>query len=224
MRPVLIALLLTIPLVAEAQGPYVGASVLTDVVRTSGSNDFNSGSGEAVGGAVRVGACLGTQWGVDLEFARSGGIDVDPSFPILTSQTGGFVGGVPAAPSARLVISPSFSGRQQLSTLTTTLFWRQDVGERFQLLYLGGVAFSRTVREFRLSFPPGFPTFPDGTDLRPPQLIENESVAYDAGVVVGLDGSVGMTEHLRLVPGLRLLNATPAGWVIRPGVGLHWMF
>ena len=92
---VLVALLLTIPAVAQAQGPYVGASVLTDIVRASGSDDFNSGSGEAFGGALRVGASLGSQWGVDLEFARSGDIEWEPPVAILTGRSS-FVGGVPS--------------------------------------------------------------------------------------------------------------------------------
>jgi hypothetical protein len=231
MRSVLVALLLIVPAVAEAQGPYVGASVLADIVRMSGSsNGFNAGSGETFGGAIRVGASLGSQWGVDLEFARSGEIEWQPPVAILSGGTGrfSFTGGVPGGttiPQLLIFPPPQISSRQRLSTLTTTLFWRQDVGERFQLMYLGGVAFNRTVRKFRLSYPPFVePTIPEARVRLLPQAVEDRSVLYDAGVVVGLDASIGMSEHLRLVPGLRLLNATPGAWVVRPGVGLHWMF
>jgi hypothetical protein len=61
------------PVAASAQGPYVAASVFGDIVRTShteSSFDNDTGSGEAIGFAVKVGTPVGSTWGVELEFAR----------------------------------------------------------------------------------------------------------------------------------------------------------
>ena len=47
---------------ASAQSPYAGGSVVFDIVRLSGSREFDtSGDGESLGGAVRVGTSLGVQ-------------------------------------------------------------------------------------------------------------------------------------------------------------------
>jgi hypothetical protein len=203
---------------AAAQSAYVGGSVLADVVRLSGTSDaFNPGSGEAIGGALRVGASLGSHWGVDLEFSRSADIDGRPEVNILTGFTfnstipGSVVGGIPT-----IFPPPDIRTRQQLSTLATMLWWRHEVS--------GGVAFNRTAREFRFAFPAvTIPVFPTGGVVRPSQVFEQETVSYDAGVAVGLDAGIAMTDHLRLVPGVRLLTV-PDGWVLRPAVGLQWLF
>ena len=70
---------------AAAQSPYVGAAVLADVVRSSGSGDQQPGNGETIGGALRVGTSLGARWGVELEFVRSGETDWRPDVAILAS-------------------------------------------------------------------------------------------------------------------------------------------
>ena len=41
--------------------------------------------------------------------------------------------------------------------------------------------------------------------------------------MVGVEGRVGLSDHVRVVPGLRLL-AAGGGWTIRPAVGLAWEF
>ena len=208
---------------AAGQSTYVGGSVVADVVRLSGTSDaFNPGSGEAIGGALRVGAPLGSQWGVDLEFSRSADIDGRPAANILTIEStipGSVVGGTPT-----IFPPPDIRTRQQLSTLTTMLWWRHEVSGRLDLVYLGGVAFNRTAREFRFTFPAvTIPVFPPGGVRRPSQVFEQETVSYDAGVAVGLDAGIAMTDHLRLVPGVHLLTV-PGGWVLRPAVGLQWLF
>jgi hypothetical protein len=72
---------------AAAQAPYVGAAVLTDVVRSSGTRDQQPGDGETIGGALRVGTSLGERWGVELEFVRSGETDWRPDVTILAGAT-----------------------------------------------------------------------------------------------------------------------------------------
>jgi hypothetical protein len=54
-------------------------------------------------------------------------------------------------------------------------------------------------------------------------LYAQETTDYDTGVTVGLEGAIGMTEHLRIVPGVRML-ALDSQWIIRPAVGLQWRF
>jgi hypothetical protein len=103
------------------------------------------------------------------------------------------------------------------------LWWRQELGERFDLMYLGGIAFTRADSSMRITFP----TFPRPTPIGgvfpSPAVIDEESVSYSTGVAVGLDGRILMTDRLGLVPGIRLLTVSD-GWVVRPAVALHWNF
>jgi hypothetical protein len=204
---------------ATAQSAYVGASAIADVVRLSGSTVDTFGNGEAIGAALRAGTGLGAQWGVDIEFARSGEIETTPDVRILTPL---LAGEFPNTLLPTIFPPPEISTRQRLSTLATTAWWRQDVGGRFGLVYMGGVAFTRTVREISVQFPRVPLPAPLGGVIAVPS-IEQESVGYDAGVIVGLDGRVRMTDHLHLVPGVRL-QSIPDGWVVRPGVGVSWEF
>lgn len=226
LRAVLGFLFLTVASAAEAQSAYVGGSLVADVLRFSGSTtQTNPGNGEVMGGALRLGAPLGDRWGVDLEFARTGEIDTSPDVRILAQSIGSAILTSLADRSTGIAIFPPpvVRAEQQLSTLTTMLWWRYDVNERFDLLYLGGVAFTRMEREYRVDYPlvrvPLPPEF-----VRPPVVFEDESVEYDAGVAVGLDARIVMTEHLRLVPGVRLMTIGRGGWSVRPAVGLHWIF
>jgi hypothetical protein len=207
---------------AAAQSPYVGAAVIADVVRSSGSRDQQPGSGETIGGALRVGTSLGPRWGVDLEFVRSGETDWRPDVTILA----GLPRGVPDAffgpvPDLAIFPTPNIEVESQLSTLTASLWFRQNVSDRFSLVYLGGVVFSRTEAETQIEYGPiGLPR---GGPTVPTRLYSNEAVLYDTGVSVGLDGDIEMTDHLRLVPGLRML-AIESQWLLRPSVGLRWRF
>ena len=77
---------------AFAQGGYIGAFLVADVARfdqyeRTGRDD--SGNGEALGFALRLGTGLGPKWGVELEFVRPGEIssDVVPDIlPLLTDE------------------------------------------------------------------------------------------------------------------------------------------
>jgi hypothetical protein len=52
---------------------------------------------------------------------------------------------------------------------------------------------------------------------------ESESVIYGVRPMVGLESRIGLTEHVDLVPGLRL-HAGENVWLVRPAVGLNWRF
>ena len=206
---------------AAAQSAYVGAAVLADVVRTSGPLD-QLGNGEAIGGALRVGASLGERWGVELEFTRSGDIEWRPDVTILAQLTPRVTEVIGVPPDIAIFPTPEISIETQLSTLGTTLWWRQNVNDRFALVYLGGAAFTRTKAESTVSYPrPLLP--PRGGQTIPTGLFSQETVSYDTGVNVGLDAQIGMTDHLHLVPGLRMISVS-SRWIIRPAVGLQWRF
>jgi hypothetical protein len=203
---------------AHAQSPYVGGSLAGDIVRLSGSSDFGStGSGEALGGALRVGTPLGERWGVDLEFARTGEIETEPDIRILADAF------PTIGPGILIFPQPEITTRRQASTLTTMLWWQHAVSDRFDLVYLGGAAFTRSDSRLTIEFPSiPIPT-PIGDVPLPSRVLDQESVSYSTGVGVGLDGRIWMTERLRLVSGLRLLTI-PGGWVVRPAVGVQWVF
>ena len=97
-------------------------------------------------------------------------------------------------------------------------YLRQSLGSRADIVYLGGLAFVRT--SSRISFG-------GGIRLLAGNGFEQSFVTYGAAPAVGLDVRVSMTDHLRLVPGLRLLvvdEGGRSGWVTRPSIGLQWTF
>lgn len=219
----ILALLVVLSSVTSADAqPYVGASILADVIRASGPNDQQPGSGEALGGALRLGASLGDEWGVDLEFARSGEVEWRPDVSILAQLTQSLPGVIGVLPNITIFPTPEISVEAQISTLTTMLWWRQRVTEGFDLVYLGGAAFTRTVTDNRVAYGQILPAIGGGL-LPLPRVFEQETVGYDTGVVVGIDGSIEMTDHLRLVPGFRLLTVA-SRWIVRPSAGLQWRF
>jgi hypothetical protein len=212
---------------ALAQSAYVGASFIGDVIRVSGPDyGGSSGNGETFGAALRAGVPLGARWGVELEFARTGEVDAVPgAYLAQDSFVTSVIGGSTTIFPPMLPI-PRFSSERRLSTISTVAWWNHDVNDRFSLAYLGGVAFTRADIEVEVDYDFPIPVpLPGGVPLPLPRPINirSESVTYDADVVVGFEGRIGMTDHLRLVPGIRMQTAV-GGWAIRPGVGLQWMF
>ena len=142
---------------AFAQGGYIGAFLVADVVRLDqyDSRTSESGSGEALGFGLRLGAEVGRRWGVEVEFVRPGEITSEQIPPILPAYITVTPEPVPpilpnVLPDPSLVF-PSFSYRfranQRRSTLSTALWVRQEISRRFSLAYVGGVAFGRTESE-----------------------------------------------------------------------------
>jgi len=221
----LVASAIAVP--AFAQGGYIGAFLVADVVRLDqyDSRTSESGNGEALGFGLRLGAEVGRRWGVEVEFVRPGEITSEqiptvlPGYYTVTPEP------VPpilpnGLPDPSLVF-PSFSYRlratQRRSTLSTALWARQEISRRVSLAYLGGVAFGRTESELEISYLPMRPTIIP----IPPSV--NESVNYDVAPMVGVEGRIRMAGSVALVPGLRL-HGTDGGWLIRPSLGLAWMF
>jgi hypothetical protein len=220
-------LALSVTSTAAAQTPYVGASFVGEVVRVSGTRSGgDSGNGETFGAALRAGVPLGSQWGVELEFARTGEIEASPGV-FLAGGGFSFESSLGAAISPAIRPIPRFSSERRLTTIATLAWWNHEVTDRIALAYLGGVSFTRADLEVEIDFdfPVPLPVPSPGLPLPIPQPIRtrSETVSYAADVVVGFEGRIGMTEHLRLVPGIRMQTAV-GGWSIRPGVGLQWRF
>jgi hypothetical protein len=214
---------------AFAQGAYVGAFLVGEIVRLDqyDSRADDSGNGESLGFALRLGSPIGPKWGVELEFVRPGEItsnEVPQFFPAIYDVTPIQV--IPGLPNQGVnvydplifpPISYEFRSTQRRSTLSTSLWVRQEISPRVSMVYLGGVAFGRTSNEVEITYAIGRPTI-----LPIPPLI-NESISYDVQPMVGVEGRIRMGGKVDLVPGLRLHGAQ-GGWLIRPAVGLSWNF
>jgi hypothetical protein len=219
---------------AWAQGAYVGGAVAAEVVRTSssksGGTTYDAGNGEAFGGAIRIGTFLTERFGVELEYFRPGEIESDAGGPIYLADfpdTSYSFGASGATASGLYDVIPSFLAQTmhvRTSTTSALLTVRQSLGGRVALVYLGGVGFSRVVREIEY----GFPRLPIPLSaLSPIQNYSTRTTQYAAGPVVGVEVRAGMTEHAHVVAGLRvhaLGQSAVDGWMIRPSVGLAWTF
>jgi hypothetical protein len=208
---------------AGAQGTYVGAALTADIVRfshseTRGTNEQRGG--EAIGFALRVGTPLGSIWGVEAEFVYPSSIENESSpdvFPLFPLPTVG-----PIGTSIESVIYPPISYQVRTawrtSTLSTGVWARQGISERVALVYSGGAAFIRTRSDFEFIYTPprqlGFIALPS-TSI--------ETVHYSVRPFVGIGARIGMTEHLELVPAVRL-QGLDGGMLVRPSIGLAWAF
>jgi hypothetical protein len=56
-----------------------------------------------------------------------------------------------------------------------------------------------------------------------PARTSSSATTYDVGPLVGVEGAIGLTEHVQLTPGIRL-HGIEGGWLLRPSVGLGWTF
>ena len=219
---------------AWAQGAYVGGAVAAEVVRTSssksGGTTYDSGNGEAFAGAIRVGTFLTERFGVELEHFRPGQIESDAGGPIYLANAGdvGYSFTATGATASGLYdLVPSFLSqtvRVRTSTTSALLTARQSLGGRVDLVYLGGIGFSRVVRQIEYGFPRLAIPLPA---VSPIQNYSTRITQYAAGPVVGVEVWAGMTDHAQVVAGLRvhtLGQSVVDGWMIRPSVGLAWKF
>jgi hypothetical protein len=210
---------------ARAQGTYVSASLTGDLLRLDSVESVGvktSRGGEAIGFALRVGTELGPRWGVELEFARPAEIDtelspgivplpVEPLFPL----------GGATVPGANIAF-PSFSYRirtsQRNTTLSAALWARQQLSPKVSIVYTGGAGFRRATSEVAIGFDP-LPAL--GIPIVLPTV--TTSTNYDVGPFAGIEGRIALTEHVQLVPGIRL-HGVSGGWLLRPSAGIAWRF
>jgi hypothetical protein len=223
---------------ASAQGGYVGAFLVGDVVRLDqyDSRSAGSGGGEALGFGLRLGTPIGgPRWGVELEFVRPGEITSDESPAVVPLAEGSYSVlpervTLPTLPPDIGLYDPlllprysyTYRSTARRTTVATSLWVRQEISPRFSLAYLGGMVFGRTQREVEVTFLPIRSLLPIGPSLPiAPSVIE--SIDYGVGPMAGVEGRIRLGGQVDLVPGLRLLGVD-SGWVIRPAVGLAWVF
>ena len=211
---------------ARAQNAYVGASLMGEIVRTSHSEsgvfDSATGSGEAVGFALRVGTALGSNWGVELEYARPSVIknrrdSVYPlsALPLTAEQQAALFAPVGGSPTIYPPIYPiplELETRDRHSTVSALVWANQNISDRASLVYLGGVAFNRFDREYGYGF-----------DVPVILLGTSRTIRYSAHPIVGFESWIGLTDQVTLMPGVRLLGVD-GGWSIRPAIGIGWSF
>ena len=223
----LVLLIATVATPAFGQSAYVGAAVGMDIARYNhvevpGGEDFDA-SGEAVNFSLRLGTAVGQNWGVELGFTRPATIERESSFGYPIPLLGRDAAVLTAiAPNIGMSI-PIFESRTRIERRNTTLetvgWVAQPVSSRVDLVYLGGVAFNRIVEEISFQFSGRIAGI----------IVPNttRSVSYDLAPLAGLDARIALTDHVTLVPGLRLqgvggMNAQ--GWLLRTSAGLVWAF
>ena len=226
-RLVLAALFSLVTAAAYAQSPYVAATVGADVSRlshaTSSLARIPSGDSEVISWSLRAGTLVGESWGVELEFVQSGRSrsestnGVQPLIPGTVTLTGGTIVS-PLPPNIPSPIAFQTDFRRSHSDFDTVAWARQRAGGSVDLVYLGGIAFSRQRTEITQTFPTLFAVFaPGGGTFR------TTTINYSARPLVGAEARIGLTSHVRLVPGIRL-QGLAEGWLLRPYAGLGWFF
>ena len=220
-------LLLTIAVVlasgaARGQSPYVAGTIGADVSRFGHSDSTFSrtptSDSEVMSGSVRVGTSVGQNWGVELEFVRSGSSRGGVPPPVPLPFAGTAAGTLNFATGTTSVIAFQNDVRQSHYDFDTVAWVRQGAGSKVDVVYLGGIAFSHQRVEITSTFP---------TALRPllpvPGPFRTTVIDYSARPLVGAEARIALTSHVRLIPGLRL-QALPNGWLLRPYAGLGWFF
>jgi hypothetical protein len=212
---------------ALAQSPYVAATVGADVSRfshsTSSLTRLPSSDSEVISWSLRAGTSVGENWGVELEFVKSGRSRVEGPFGVqpLIPATGTVPGGtiiVSPLPNIPSPIAFQTDVRRSHSDFDTVAWARQRVAGSVDLVYLGGVAFSRQRSEITQTFPTVLALFaPGGGTFR------TTTINYSTRPLVGAEARIALTSHMRLVPGIRL-QGLGEGWLVRPYAGLGWFF
>jgi hypothetical protein len=198
---------------------------------TTRGSRFPGGDGEVLSGALRLGTSVADRWGVELEFAVPQKLESDALnsgiAPLVTGGSPNVVSGtiVPPVGSGGNVVSslfpfvaPRVRVERRNVTLSSVAWVRQRVSNSVDLAYVGGLDFSRVTQLTEFSFGP-IPLA--GALLVQPQ--RSRTISYGVGPVVGMEARIGLTDHVRLVPAVRL-HGLDEGWLVRPTVGLGWWF
>lgn len=208
--------LVSVAISAHAQSPYVAGTIGADVSRSSHAESnvspTASSDSEVISGSLRVGTSVGQNWGVELEFVRSGRSRSQPPVSILPLPAGVLP---PNMPSPIGVFQTDV--RRNHSDFDAVAWARQRVSGSVDLVYLGGIAFSRERIEITQTFP---------TVIRllvPGGVFRTTSVTYGTRPLVGAEARIALTSHVRLLPGLRI-QGQAGGWLLRPYAGLGWFF
>ena len=212
---------------AFAQPAYIAGAVGVDVsrfdtVEAAGVPDFTAG-GEAAAWSLRLGTAIGQRWGVELAFTRPSDVERESQqgYPIPLAVGAASTQAGLAVPTG--IVFPVFESRirfQRRNTTLDTVAWvAQRAGSRVDLVYLAGIAFTRIVEDVDFEFtrhPIGI-VLPSST----------RTIVYGVGPVAGVEARVGLTDHVMLVPGVRLHGIggnAGHGWLLRAATGLAWRF
>jgi hypothetical protein len=222
----IVAAMLAVSAPASAQ-TYVAASLVGDITRFSHADvpGFDGGGGEAIGFGLRLGTSITDLFGVEVEFVRPSVIESSLDSEILPALEDLVVlPGVPVFPDVFPPIRYQLRTEARYTTVTTSVWAKQTLTARFSLAYSGGVALVRAHQESSFDYVPGGePGLPPIPRVPVSFRVSDESVSYSLQPQVGVEARIGMSEHVQLLPGLRLYGLE-GGWVLRPAVGLGWTF
>jgi Outer membrane protein beta-barrel domain len=224
--PFIVALLaiLLVAAPARAQSSYIGVSLVGELVRASHvdvDDQFDqfdvlrpeSRGGEAIGFGVVAGTALGEKWGVEVEFVSPGSIEQSTTRDLRSILA---LPGLPGIPALNVTTETE----QQHTTVTAAAWVRQELSDKLQLAYLGGISFARSEFESRLNI---------SLDPRILQLLapvrpqEIETVTLHAGPMAGAEARWKLGDRASIVGGVRL-HAHSGVFLIRPSAGVHWRF
>jgi hypothetical protein len=225
-----------------AQSPYVAGAISADVSRLSHTDSGYStvystpaNGAEVLSGALRVGTSVGSNWGVELEFVRAGRTSEQRPLVSPLALTGSITGTnieqlLPAGVLSGYTVSTiPFNYRSDVrrrhESIDTVAWARQSIGGSVDLVYLGGIAFSRDRSDITESITPirGTPITLPPVIILPPTTYRSTFIEYSTRPLVGMEARIGLTSRLRLVPGIRA-QGLGGGWLLRPYVGLGWFF
>lgn len=220
------AMLFTISITADvlAQSTTISASLIGNIVRTDSLDtelpfvDNLSPNGSSVGVALRVTQALADRWGVELEFALPGDIESEATRQTTISST---LSPTPPPPFSFQVLTPvsyRIATRRQHLTIGTTAWFKQSIGGKTSLVYSAGVGLLRMRQELEYDFSSVIPGL---TIPFPPSGVT--SISYAVAPLLGLDAQIALSEHVRLVPGIRV-QPHSSMWLLRPGIGVGWTF
>jgi len=217
---VLAGILIATP--ALAQSTYVAGAIGADVARVSHAegNVYQEASPagfDVPSGALRVGTSIGSGWGVELEFVRSGRStgDMMIAYPLARAAVPVLDPLPPVSIGSPLPIAYRPEIRQRQTSVDVAAWARRPAGSSVDLVFLGGVALTRGRTDITQSIVTG------GRAILQP--FRSTYIEYATRPLVGMEARIAMTARLRLVPGIRVQGMVD-GWIARPSVALAWFF
>ena len=189
---------------AASQHPYVSVSAIADVKRFSGDPATNVLDGQTAGIAAAFGSSLGARW--DLEVGVDAPRDSTNSRPRVVTVR-------------REVITLQSRTRNRALSFDALIRFRARQRGRLQMGYLGGLSFLRLQRQFDTVAPADTP---EALVPRPTELL-----SYGAAPTIGVDAHLALTDHLLVVPAIRVSAFNfdgVSGVLLRPRIGVGWVF
>jgi hypothetical protein len=232
---VLFFILMASPVFAQT---YVAGLIGADAIRSTRTDTPGSNvpvvNGEALSGALRVGTSLGARWGVELEFSRDADFARQTTFrpPIVILRTDVFSDLQPVPTQFIPQIFPpitfeyQYHLRERHTTISPVAWVSQTLSGSVELAYVGGFAFTQTASALDLTITRTSP-LPVPIPILPPTVQRTRRTLYDMGPVAGIDARFTLTDHVRLLTGIRmqtLKSNSGDAWGVRASAGLGWVF